>query len=29
MTAADIILDVQDLRVRFPVFGGVIPRKTG
>jgi len=23
----DAILDVQDLRVRFPVFGGVIPRK--
>ena len=24
----DVILDVQDLHVRFPVFGGVIPRKT-
>jgi oligopeptide/dipeptide ABC transporter ATP-binding protein len=23
----DVILDVQDLHVRFPVFGGVIPRK--
>jgi oligopeptide/dipeptide ABC transporter ATP-binding protein len=27
MPAADVILDVQDLSVRFPVFGGVIPRK--
>jgi oligopeptide/dipeptide ABC transporter ATP-binding protein len=26
-TSADVILDVQDLRVRFPVFGGIIPRK--
>jgi oligopeptide/dipeptide ABC transporter ATP-binding protein len=26
-TAPDVILDVKDLRVRFPVFGGVIPRK--
>ena len=26
-TPADAILDVQDLRVRFPVFGGIIPRK--
>ena len=25
--SGDVILDVQDLRVRFPVFGGVIPRK--
>jgi oligopeptide transport system ATP-binding protein len=25
--ATDAILDVQDLHVRFPVFGGVIPRK--
>jgi oligopeptide/dipeptide ABC transporter ATP-binding protein len=24
---ADLRLDVQDLRVRFPIFGGVIPRK--
>ena len=24
---SDAILDVQDLHVRFPVFGGVIPRK--
>jgi oligopeptide transport system ATP-binding protein len=24
---ADVILEVQDLRVSFPVFGGVIPRK--
>jgi oligopeptide/dipeptide ABC transporter ATP-binding protein len=27
MASADIVLDVQDLHVRFPVFGGVIPRK--
>jgi oligopeptide/dipeptide ABC transporter ATP-binding protein len=27
MTSPDVILDVQDLHVRFPVFGGVIPRK--
>jgi ABC-type oligopeptide transport system ATPase subunit len=27
MDTSDVILDVQDLRVRFPVFGGVIPRK--
>ena len=27
MASADVILDVQDLHVRFPVFGGVIPRK--
>src|SRR5687768_16494517 len=27
MATSDVILDVQDLRVRFPVFGGVIPRK--
>jgi ABC-type oligopeptide transport system ATPase subunit len=26
-TPDDVILDVQDLHVRFPVFGGVIPRK--
>jgi ABC-type oligopeptide transport system ATPase subunit len=25
----DVLLDVQDLKVRFPVFGGIIPRKTG
>jgi ABC-type oligopeptide transport system ATPase subunit len=29
MDTSDVILDVQDLKVRFPVFGGVIPRKTG
>ncbi len=27
MDRSDTILDVQDLYVRFPVFGGVIPRK--
>ena len=27
MASPDVILDVQDLHVRFPVFGGVIPRK--
>ena len=27
MDSSDTILDVQDLHVRFPVFGGVIPRK--
>jgi oligopeptide/dipeptide ABC transporter ATP-binding protein len=27
MATSDAILDVQDLQVRFPVFGGVIPRK--
>src|SRR5687767_1491455 len=27
MATSDVILDVQDLRVRFPVFGGIIPRK--
>ncbi len=27
MGTSDVILDVQDLHVRFPVFGGVIPRK--
>ena len=27
MASADVVLDVQDLHVRFPVFGGVIPRK--
>jgi peptide/nickel transport system ATP-binding protein len=29
MDTSDAILDVQDLKVRFPVFGGVIPRKKG
>ena len=29
MATSDVILDVQDLRVRFPIFGGVIPRKQG
>ena len=24
---SNVILDVQDLYVRFPVFGGIIPRK--
>jgi oligopeptide transport system ATP-binding protein len=28
MTSSDTILEVQDLNVRFPLFGGVIPRKT-
>ncbi|MDA1183250.1 MAG: ATP-binding cassette domain-containing protein [Acidobacteria bacterium] len=28
MSSPDTILDVQDLNVRFPVFGGIIPRKT-
>jgi oligopeptide/dipeptide ABC transporter ATP-binding protein len=28
-TSDDVILDVQDLHVRFPVYGGVIPRRTG
>ena len=27
MDTSDAILDVRDLHVRFPVFGGVIPRK--
>jgi len=27
MASPDVILDVQDLHVRFPVFGGIIPRK--
>ena len=27
MDSTDTILEVQDLHVRFPVFGGVIPRK--
>ena len=27
MDISDLILDVQDLRVHFPVFGGIIPRK--
>ena len=27
MDILDLILDVQDLRVDFPVFGGIIPRK--
>jgi oligopeptide/dipeptide ABC transporter ATP-binding protein len=26
-TSDDALLDVQDLQVRFPVFGGIIPRK--
>src|SRR5215510_15460950 len=25
--SGNVILDVQDLQVRFPVFGGIIPRK--
>ena len=25
----DVILDVRDLSVRFPVFGGVLLRRTG
>jgi oligopeptide transport system ATP-binding protein len=29
MGTSDAILDVQDLKVRFPVFGGIIPRKKG
>jgi oligopeptide transport system ATP-binding protein len=28
MSRPDTILEVQDLNVRFPVFGGIIPRKT-
>jgi len=28
MDNSDTILDVQNLHVRFPVFGGIIPRKT-
>jgi ABC-type oligopeptide transport system ATPase subunit len=28
-TSADVLLDVQDLKVRFPIFGGIIPRKKG
>ncbi len=27
MTAPDVILEVQDLHVRFPIYGGIIPRK--
>jgi oligopeptide/dipeptide ABC transporter ATP-binding protein len=27
MVTSDAILDVQDLHVRFPVFGGIVPRK--
>ena len=27
MDISDLILDVQDLHVHFPVFGGIIPRK--
>jgi ABC-type oligopeptide transport system ATPase subunit len=27
MAASDILLEVQELRVRFPIYGGVIPRK--
>ena len=29
MDTSDVVLDVQDLKVRFPIFGGVIPRKKG
>ena len=29
MATSDVILEVRDLKVRFPVFGGVIPRKKG
>jgi ABC-type oligopeptide transport system ATPase subunit len=29
MDTSDVILDVQDLKVRFPIFGGIIPRRTG
>jgi ABC-type oligopeptide transport system ATPase subunit len=29
MDTSDAILDVQDLKVRFPTFGGIIPRKKG
>jgi oligopeptide/dipeptide ABC transporter ATP-binding protein len=29
MATSDVVLDVHDLHVRFPVYGGVIPRKTG
>jgi oligopeptide/dipeptide ABC transporter ATP-binding protein len=28
MGTSDVILDVQDLHVRFPLFGGIIPHKT-
>jgi oligopeptide/dipeptide ABC transporter ATP-binding protein len=27
MDMPDVVLEVQDLQVRFPVFGGIIPRK--
>src|SRR5688572_33350214 len=27
MDTSDVILEVRDLQVRFPVFGGIIPRK--
>ena len=27
MATSDVLLEVRDLRVRFPVFGGIIPRK--
>jgi ABC-type oligopeptide transport system ATPase subunit len=27
MATSDVILEVQDLRVRFPVYGGIIPHK--
>jgi ABC-type oligopeptide transport system ATPase subunit len=27
--SGDALLEVQDLKVRFPIFGGIIPRKTG
>jgi oligopeptide/dipeptide ABC transporter ATP-binding protein len=29
MGTSDALLEVQDLHVRFPLFGGVIPRRTG
>jgi len=27
MDTSDVLLDVQDLKVRFPIYGGIIPRK--
>ena len=27
MDTSDVLLDVQDLKVRFPIFGGIIPRR--
>jgi oligopeptide transport system ATP-binding protein len=27
MDTSDVLLEVQDLKVRFPIFGGIIPRK--